>query len=372
MTITPSLLEAYLKCSTKCWLMSHGEDAADRDCAQWGQTRNESYRMAEIGRLLSQMPQSECAISPVPDNLKAGRWQLATDVLAQTEHLESRVHAVERIPPSGQSKQAQFIPVRFAFTNKLARDAKLLLAFDALALSEMLGKNVSLGKIIYGDHHAVLKVKIPALTGEVLGHIGKITALLSSLSPPDLILNQHCAECEFQTRCRQKATEKDDLNLLSGMTEKERRKFHDKGIFTVTQLSHTFRPRRRPKRLRGRRERYQHSLRALALREKKIHIVGSPEFEITGTPVYLDVEGVPDRDFYYLIGVRVGNSESATYHSFWADSVEDEKRIWAEFLRFIADVPNPALIHYGSYETTFLNVWPPVIAYRRKNPRPQI
>ena len=43
--------------------------------------------------------------------------------------------------------------------------------------------------------------------------------------------------CEFQTRCRQKAEEKDDLSLLSGMTEKERRNLHDKGILTVTQLS---------------------------------------------------------------------------------------------------------------------------------------
>ena len=56
-------------------------------------------------------------------------------------------------------------------------------------------------------------------------------------SPPDLVLIPHCAECEFQTRCRQKAEEKDDLSLLSGMTEKERRNLHDKGILTVTQLS---------------------------------------------------------------------------------------------------------------------------------------
>ena len=91
------------------------------------------------------------------------------------------------------------------------------------------------------------------------------------------------------------------------MTVKERKKLHDKGIFTVTQLSYTFRPRRRPKRLRDKREKYRHSLRALAIRQKKIHIVGSPEIKIEGTPVYLDVEGLPDRDFYYLIGVRLGN-----------------------------------------------------------------
>ena len=69
------------------------------------------------------------------------------------------------------------------------------------------------------------------------------------------------------------------------------------GIFTVTQLSCTFRPRRRPKWQRDKREKYHHALKALAIREQKIHIVGSPELKLAGTPVYLDVEGLPDRDF---------------------------------------------------------------------------
>ena len=138
------------------------------------------------------------------------------------------------------------------------------------------------------------------------------------------------------------------------MSAKERQKLRSKGIFTVTQLSYTFRPRRRPKRLRDKREKYHHSLKALAIREKKIHIVGSPELKIEGTPVYLDVEGLPDRDFYYLIGVRIGNGESAVQHSLWADTVEDEGKIWREFLAILETVEKPVLIHYGSYETTFL------------------
>ena len=52
------------------------------------------------------------------------------------------------------------------------------------------------------------------------------------------------------------------------MSAKERQKLRSKGIFTVTQLSYTFRPRRRPKRLRDKREKYHHSLKALAIRRK--------------------------------------------------------------------------------------------------------
>jgi hypothetical protein len=138
------------------------------------------------------------------------------------------------------------------------------------------------------------------------------------------------------------------------MSAKERQKLRSKGIFTVTQLSYTFRPRRRPKRLRDKRENYHHSLKALAIREKKIHIVGSPELKIEGTPVFLDVEGLPDRDLYYLIGLRIGNGESAVQHSLWADTVADEGKIWREFLGILESIEKPVLIHYGSYETTFL------------------
>ncbi|MEK7712276.1 MAG: TM0106 family RecB-like putative nuclease, partial [Pseudomonadota bacterium] len=214
--------------------------------------------------------------------------------------------------------------------------------------------DVPVGKIIHGDDHAVLKVKTSDLVSEARTLIEKTAALLSSPLPPDLILNRHCAECEFQTHCRQKAVEKDDLSLQALMTEKERRKFHSKGIFTVTQLSYTFRPRRRPKRQRDKREKYHHALKALAIRERKIHVVGSPELKIAGTPVYLDVEGLPDRDFYYLIGVRIGTGDAAVQHSLWADTVEDERTIWNELIGILGTVENPVLIHYGSYETVFL------------------
>ncbi len=354
MTITSHLLEAYLKCPTKCWLRSAGEQITDSTCTQCTQAQNESYGAVEIRRLLSRTDPSECMFSPPADNLKAGKWRLATGVLAHTPHLESYLQAVERLPSQGHGKPANFITVRFVPTNKVSKDAKLLLAFDALALSEMLGQEVNLGKFIHGDNHATLNVRTSALALQVRDRITKITALLSNPSPPDLVLIPHCAECEFQTRCRQKALERDDLSLLSGMTVKERKKLQDKGIFTLTQLSYTFRPRRRPKKLRDKREVYRHALRALAIRQKKTHIAGSPEIMIEGTPVYLDVEGLPDRDFYYLIGVRLGNLDSAAQYSLWADSVEDEKRIWNEFIGILANIRDPVLIHYGSYETVFL------------------
>jgi predicted RecB family nuclease len=342
----------------KCWRRAAGEVSTTNAYAEWAKTQDESYRTNETARLLGEQSNAEVAIAPGTENLKSAKWTLATNVMAQAPvnagSAVSNLHAVERIPSEGRGKAAQFIPIRFIYRNKLTKDDKLLVAFDALVLSEMLGREVSQGKIIHGDDHAALKVKTSALAGEVRKRAEKIAALLSNPAPPDLVLNRHCAECEFRGRCRQKAIETDDLSLLAGMSAKERQKLRSKGIFTVTQLSYTFRPRRRPKRQRDKREKYHHSLKALAIREQKIHIVGSPELKIDGTPVYLDVEGLPDRDFYYLIGLRIGHGESAVQHSLWADTVADEGKIWREFLAILETVEKPVLIHYGSYETNFM------------------
>ena len=360
MKITPGVFEAYRKCPTKCWLRATGELSAGNAYAEWVKAKNDSYRTTETERLFASSPSDEVVRSPGMETVKVAKWRLASSLAVQAKMdscaLESELHAVDRLPAEGRGKPAQFIPIRFVFTNKLSKDDKLLLAFDAFALSKSLGREVSRGKIIHGDDHATLKVKTSALAGAVRKHLEKIAALLSNPAPPDLVLNRHCAECEFQSRCRHKALEQDDLSLLARMSAKERQELRSKGIFTVTQLSYTFRPRRRPKRLRDKREKYHHSLKALAIREKKIHIVGSPELKIEGTPVYLDVEGLPDRDFYYLIGVRIGNGESAVQHSLWADTVEDEGKIWREFLGILETVEKPVLIHYGSYETTFFRL----------------
>lgn len=355
MIVSSQLFKAYLECSTKCWLRSCAEPATGSVYTEWSRPQNENYFEHGLKRLLPTIPESGRVIAPpIPKNPKDITWCLAFDVRWRINDLESCLQAVERIPSEGRGRAAQFIPYRFEFANKLSREHKLLLAFDALLLSEAVGRGVHLGKIVHGDSHATLKVKTPSLASEVRKRIKEITALLAGNSPPDLVLNRHCHQCEFQARCRKQATEKDDLSLLSGMSEKERKKLHGKGIFTVTQLSYTFRPRRRRRESRGQQEKHHHSLRALAIRENKVHSVGLSDLKLDGTPVFLDVEGLPDRDFYYLIGIRVQASEGSVQHSFWADDAKEEKLIWNDFLGVLSEIANPHLVHYGSYETTFL------------------
>ncbi|HUL36968.1 MAG TPA: IS66 family transposase [Thermodesulfobacteriota bacterium] len=277
------------------------------------------------------------------------------DFVARAQNLESVLHAVERVPSKEQGQPAQFIPIRFIFANKLTIHDKLLVAFDALILSEMVGGEVHYGKIIHGDDHDALRVKTSGLTREVRKLIAKIGALLSTPSAPDLILNRHCGECEFQTRCKQKAIEADDLSLLPGITGKERAKHNKKGIFTVTQLSYTFRPRRKRKRPDGYRRPHSLALRALAIRDKRIYIHEIPALPQTETDVYFDVEGTEEGNFVYLAGILVGKNHKIDRYSFWADTPAEETDIFLQCLRIIESHHDYTVYHYGSYELAYLN-----------------
>lgn len=261
---------------------------------------------------------------------------------------------IERIDVPGRIKRHYFIPIRFLPNEKITKRHKLLLAFDALVLSVASGKTPSFGKIIHGINQKIVKIRLAGLMAVTEETVSKIAAQQTAFAPPETVLRNHCAECEFKVRCRQEAVKKDGLSLLSGISERERGHLQNKGILTITQLSYTFRPRRRPKRAALKPMKASFALKALAVRENKIHIAGKPELDLTGTPVFLDVEGIPDQNFYYLVGLRFGSGNVTVQHSFWADEKCQEKEIWEKFLQIIRTIDNPQLIYYGSYETIFL------------------
>ena len=150
------------------------------------------------------------------------------------------------------------------------------------------------------------------------------------------------------------------------MTGKERAKCIAKGSFTITQLSYGYHPRRR-KRAKADAERSagsakratpaarnDHKLRALAIKKNQIHVVGTPTLKFEGVRTFLDVEGMPDRNFYYLVGIRFESAGEQVERSFWADGLDGERVIWENCLQTLKAIGNAQIVSYGAYETRYL------------------
>jgi predicted RecB family nuclease len=353
--ITKIIFQSFLKCEMKAYLTCSKTVEEQCDFADCYKRLTERYKKKSVASLISKCSQNEYKIgASFPKDFNDKHLRFLIDCEAHGREFTSHIHAIERLLSPEKKNTKNYIPIDFVSSEKITRHDKLMLSFDALVLFSASGDFPLFGKIIHGSQLRTVKIKLDGLINETRKIFKKITALQAINEPPKLILNKHCAECRFRFYCRTKAVEKDELTLLSGMSEKERRQYNSKGMFTVTQLSHTFRPRKKSKRVKSKTTKYYHSLKALAIRENKIYIVGKPKLVMTGTPVYLDVEGIPDQDFYYLIGLRVKKSDSFFQHSFWANDKSEEKQMWRGCLQVLTSIDNPQIMHYGSYEAKFL------------------
>jgi predicted RecB family nuclease len=292
--ITDDIFGAFLRCETKAYLL-HGSIIGDPSAfTTWQHRSLETYRQQCSRHLRAQCSNDDCLLSTSSlQQLKKHPYQFVFDCLVQVHNLEVRLHALERLPDQDKTHYP-YIPIRFVPNEKVTKYDKLLLAFDALALELASGKRLRYGKIIYGRNHKPMKIRLPALMKGVRSTIDRITTQVAKQAPPELVLNKHCPECTFRNRCRQQAIERDDLSLLTGMSVVERKRYHNRGIFSVTQLSYTFRIRRKRKHSPQQSMTFVHALKARAIRERKIHLVGTPQLKLQPNVIFLDVEGIPD------------------------------------------------------------------------------
>jgi hypothetical protein len=129
--ISSHLFEAYLECHTKCWLRAQNEPATGNVYAEWGRAQNETYRKEWLERLAI-VAEADRVLSPtVKANPKEATCRFAGEMLVQANDLECRIPAVERSRSEGRGGRFQFTPYRFEFSNKLTKQHKLMLAFDA-------------------------------------------------------------------------------------------------------------------------------------------------------------------------------------------------------------------------------------------------
>jgi hypothetical protein len=96
--------------------------------------------------------------------------------------------------------------------------------------------------------------------------------------------------------------------------------------------------------------RFNFELQALAIRTKKTYIQTSPKVSRNNPELFLDIEGIPDQDFYYLFGLLVVDGANKTYFAHWADDKTEEMAAWNDLLKTISRYPGAPIYHYGNYE----------------------
>jgi hypothetical protein len=85
------------------------------------------------------------------------------------------------------------------FRNTPTRRDEMLLTFDGLLLSEVLGCDARHGEIVSGKQYRKRQVKTSVRAIEVRDLAEKMITSLKMDAPPDIVLNRRCPECEFKS-----------------------------------------------------------------------------------------------------------------------------------------------------------------------------
>ena len=167
--VTEEVFEAFLNCETKASLIlaREGESRTELDSSQ--RRFDEVYRRTCSNRLLADFKKDQSFVgSPATDDLKSGKYQIVVGYRVEAQGVQAHIHALQRITSASKGNHNAYIPIRFTRSEKIKEMEKLLLAFDAVALSKALNQVPSFGKIVHGKNYQIVKVNLEALIKVVL------------------------------------------------------------------------------------------------------------------------------------------------------------------------------------------------------------
>ena len=353
--ITRDIFYSFLSCKKKACLKLNGETKSRKtDYHVLLDEQRNQIKTKFIKMLLNAENSHLMAFNNISYRTLSENYDYIFDGYFSKDLFRIEVDILEKVSFQSNLGNFSYIPIIPIANDKPTNHDRLFLSLLGLILQFVQGVRPKYGKIIYSDQIRIQKIKLDQHFNALELLVRNIENLVQSNQTVSPILNRHCTVCEFRKLCRSCAIEEDHLSLLSGIKEKDIGKYNKKGIFTVNQLSYTFRPRRKRKKSSINIIRQNFALKALALRENKTYIYEKPIFSNKSTKIFFDFEGLPGLGFCYLIGFLIFDKNSVTMQSLWADSKKEEQDIFQEFINIIYDFKDCGLYHYGNYELKHL------------------
>jgi predicted RecB family nuclease len=364
--ITSDVLESYLHCKFKGHLKFAGNQGTKCDFESLHSELRAAVQLKAIDTIIASYPEDNVVrnIPLTTAGLKLGP-QYILDGTLEDEALALRFDGLKKVEGKSKLGDFHYLPVLFHGGRQIKKEQKLLLEVYGLILAGLQGRTSAYGVVWLGRECKATRVTLNPDQRKAEQVLRGLKDMATSHLPPRLLLNDHCHVCEFRQRCHKQAIQEDNITLLRGIGEKEVNRYARKGISTLTQLSCTFRMRKRGKRVNTQQRPHYFALQALALREKKVYVLGTPVLPTASVRLYFDCEGDPEKQFVYLIGLTVVGGGEEKHYFFWANNETEERSIFKQFLDKLAQYPDSTLFHYGSYERTFLRRMRKVVAGKK-------
>lgn len=352
--ITNEIVRSFLACEYKAYLKLHNHTGNVTEYEQLAHERLTCYTAQFYQSLQENYRDTQFVDAPqVNKNVVVTQPTYYVKPSFQSKCARLTFDALYLAPSPHTSQFSTFLPIDTVVKEKVSKYDKLHLTVKSALIAQAHDITFEYGKIVYGHTLKHTKFAMATYERESQKILTSLLKILSKSEAPGFFQNTHCTICEFSETCRTKLIEQDDLSLLGGLRPKDVLKHKNRGIFTVLQLSYTYKPRRKRKSSKTLYQ-YEAALKALAIREQQTYLKDIPKLLTSNVTVYLDFEGLPDDGYIYLIGVLINENDVETQMSFWGDSQIDEETIFVQLFETISRFDHAIFYHYGSYEVRML------------------
>jgi predicted RecB family nuclease len=271
------------------------------------------------------------------NNFQSGK--IYTDTLFKNENIYIEIDGCYFV-------ENKLLTILISPFEKITKADKLIIGIQSYLIEKEFNLKIDSVIIVFGEQQKITKMKTVVFSKVIKKNLFLLNKIFETTASPIFHKNVHCQICEFAGSCLDKLKERDDLSLLTSLKPKEILLKKSRGLFSVKQLSYLFKPKKNPYRKR----KFLPELKALAIRENKTFIQEAPNLKQTKIEVFLDFEGIPDRNSNYLIGLVIRIDEIEKEYSFWADNKDEETKIFIELIELLKPLQNYTIYHYGAYE----------------------
>jgi hypothetical protein len=184
--ITVDVFESFLQCETKSKLYSQGAAETDFEFKKWLRRERDCFKEGGLSWLRTMCQEDEFYVgTPSVEALKQKRWRITADYVATSGEISAHLDALELTPATPNRMASFYRPIRFVPSEKLTGADRLLLAFDALAISHTMGKTPANGKIIHGSKFRAAVIPLSKLVGKTLKDVARFLGSEWSERDPD-------------------------------------------------------------------------------------------------------------------------------------------------------------------------------------------
>src|SRR5262249_19227390 len=131
----------------------------------------------------------------------------------EDEHVSLTCDGLQRAPGSSKLGDFHYVPVLFSEGQQVRKQQRAQLDVYGLLISRLQGRASGSGIIWHGQECRSTRVRLNPDLRKAERLLEELHQMQTAEVPSRLVLNDHCAVCEFRQRCQQQAVQEDNLSL---------------------------------------------------------------------------------------------------------------------------------------------------------------